>query len=368
MGMQELVDLSHRYGCDEAYVLAGGGNTSCKENGVLYIKGSGVQLADIRAEQFVALDFGRLREAARQQGSEDTDDEQGETQALTDMMAARLPGEEDKRPSVETLLHAMFPNRYVMHVHPALVNGMTCGKNGEAACRRLFGGSAVWVERTRPGPMLLRACQKALSKCTDTEGVAPQIVFLQNHGIIVAGDTTPEIDENLGRVVSRLTRYVSNHPDLTDVSWDKNPVGSLSHTLERLFDRAGAAVALFCANSMVLEYVSRPELFRELGKPFTPDHTAYCGGTPLFLEADADPSVAFFDYLDKKGHAPKVVAVRGIGFFALGESRKAADNTRLLFLDAMKICVYARAFGGAQPLPDAFVEALLHGAAYQYRL
>jgi len=58
MSIEQLLEMSHQYGADEEYVLAGGGNTSYKENGILYVKGSGAQLAEIKPEQFVSLDIG----------------------------------------------------------------------------------------------------------------------------------------------------------------------------------------------------------------------------------------------------------------------------------------------------------------------
>ena len=103
-----LAAMSNKYGSNPAYVLAGGGNTSFKSKENLWIKGSGTALATIKAEDFVVMDRSKLNlmwtadypenEAAR------------ESAVLQDMMDARVEGE-TRRPSVETLLHDLFPQK-----------------------------------------------------------------------------------------------------------------------------------------------------------------------------------------------------------------------------------------------------------------
>ena len=61
-------------------------------------------------------------------------------------------------PSVECMLHGLFPQTFVLHLHPALVNGLTCGVDGKQACEELFGEKAVWVPLTKPGYTLAKAC------------------------------------------------------------------------------------------------------------------------------------------------------------------------------------------------------------------
>ena len=134
--MRNLVEFSRKYGSDPELVLAGGGNTSMKEDGVLYVKGSGCSLSTIRSVDFVAMDLEKLLAICDREYPDD--DKQREAMFLTDVSAAKLPGEEKKRPSVEALLHALFPQRYVLHLHPALINGLTCGVDGERAAAEPF--------------------------------------------------------------------------------------------------------------------------------------------------------------------------------------------------------------------------------------
>ena len=126
--MENLVAFSRKYGSNPDLVLAGGGNTSMKKDGVLYVKGSGCALATICEENFVAMNISALLDTLKKDYP--ADDKAREAAYLADVMAARLPGEEEKRPSVEALLHALFPQKYVLHLHPARVNGLTCAVDG----------------------------------------------------------------------------------------------------------------------------------------------------------------------------------------------------------------------------------------------
>ena len=113
MQLNKLVKMSQKYGMDKAYVLAGGGNTSCKQGGLMAVKASGSELGTIGEAGFVFMEIGALRMMLDKKYP-DNDDER-EAEAIIDMMAARLPGQGDKRPSVECILHALFEQAYVSH-------------------------------------------------------------------------------------------------------------------------------------------------------------------------------------------------------------------------------------------------------------
>ena len=186
-----LVAMSNKYGADEEFVLAGGGNTSYKTADTLYIKGSGTSLATITVDGFVKIDRAELEKIWSAKFSEV--EAEREAQVLSMMMNSRKKGEEGKRPSVETLLHDLLPQKFVLHVHPALVNGITCSVGGERIAAELF-PDAVWVPSTKPGYILAALCREKLSEYERSQGKIPQIIFLENHGIFISADTTEEID------------------------------------------------------------------------------------------------------------------------------------------------------------------------------
>jgi NAD(P)-dependent dehydrogenase (short-subunit alcohol dehydrogenase family)/rhamnose utilization protein RhaD (predicted bifunctional aldolase and dehydrogenase) len=375
MSVKILAAMSNRYGADEDYVLAGGGNTSYKEAGILYVKGSGTSLADIKPEQFVRMDRRLLCEMVEKEYPADMSDDEREEDALASMMAARLPGEESKRPSVEATVHALFPYKLVLHVHPPLVNGLTCGKRGKELCDSLFGEKAAWIGLTKPGLVLAQTCQRAFDSYTERVGKYPQIVLLQNHGIFVAADTVEEIDFLMGHVNAQLnaqlTRCVAREPDFSEVPFDRDLACSIAPALRMLTSSTGEAIAIFCTNKQVMEFVSDADKFAALTQVLTPDHIVYYKDEPLLLEpgggAGTDYGGEFADYVRRKGYMPKIAAVRGLGFFALGKSRKEADIARLLFLDAIKVMVYADAFGGVSPMDGESTDFILNWEAEKYR-
>ena len=195
-----LAAMSNKYGADADYVLAGGGNTSYKDSETLYVKGSGTALATIKPEEFVRMDRSLLFEIRTKQYSDV--EAECEAQVLADMMAARREGE-TRRPSVETVLHDLLEWQFVLHLHPASVNGITCSKEGQATIARLF-PNAVWVPNSKPGYTLAMLCMKALADGKAATGVCPQLIFLENHGVFFAADTTEEIDAIVADVMGKI--------------------------------------------------------------------------------------------------------------------------------------------------------------------
>ena len=136
MILESLVNFSNFYGSNEELVLAGGGNTSAKDGDVMYIKGSGTRLSDITAEGFVRMSREKIAEIFTKTYPDN--DKEREALSLADLMAAKLPGQEDKRPSVETTLHSLFAYTYVLHLHPTLVNGLSCALGGKEKAKELI--------------------------------------------------------------------------------------------------------------------------------------------------------------------------------------------------------------------------------------
>jgi len=365
MSLSQLVEMSNSYGSKEEFVVAGGGNTSFKDGNVMYVKGSGTTLAAITPEQFVKMDLTKLSAMLEKDYSDD--DKSRESEALTDMMAAKLPDEEGKRPSVEAVLHAIFPQRFVLHTHPAIVNGLTCGKNGAEACQRVFSTSAVWIPLTKPGYVLATECRNLFEEYKHLTSRPPKVVILQNHGLFIAADTLQEIDALTDEVVRKLKDQITEKPDFAEALVNINEAHEFVVQLRTLYGDGENAHAIFYTNEQALKFVKDKSSIRELLEPFTPDHIVYCKHRPLFLEDGGNCSKKFDIYKTTHGFAPKIVAIEKLGFIALGKTEKEAETAKLLFLDAMKVAVYARSFGGVNPLPDDFVQFILNWEVEHYR-
>ncbi|MDR2096760.1 MAG: class II aldolase/adducin family protein [Treponema sp.] len=373
MRLEELVAISQFYGSNSGYVIAGGGNTSFKDEKYLYIKGSGTSLANIEPEGFVKMERGLLSGIWEKTYPEEAD--KREAAVLADMMAARAPGEEQKRPSVETLLHDLLPFTFVVHTHPSLVNGLTCSVNGEAAAAELFAGDALWIPSTNPGYILSRKVKELMEEFKTRRGKPPAIIFLQNHGVFVGADTVEEIKAIYRRIMDTLEAKIIRKPDISDTTY----VYKFSEWFGRLLCGFGGRTekehdwyVQFRRNAEIARFVQDRASFAPVSSAFTPDHIVYSGSSPLFIEDSTDdPSGKAADawktHLERTGIIPKTIAYQGMGVFGIGISQKAADNAVELFIDTVKVAVYAESFGGGRFMSEDQISFINNWEVERYR-
>ena len=370
-GMRDLISFSHKYGANPEFVLAGGGNTSFKTEDYLFIKGSGSSLATIEGPQFVKMDRKAL--AAMWDTTYPVDEAEREAAVLADMMDARCKGEEAKRPSVETLLHDLMEQTYILHVHPALVNGLTCSKEGVEAMYRLF-PDALWVPSTKPGYILAAYCRKAVLEYVSVNGKAPNVIFLQNHGIFYGANSVEELDEVVAGVMSKLNAATVRLPDFSECEVDKKKASLIAPAIRSLYDPEGAASVLFTANTEVLKFAASREAFEPLFKSYSPDHIVYCKAYAMFVEDSEDIEdiytaieKGFASFRESYGYAPKIVMVQNVGMFSIGTTHKNAIVAADVFADMMKIAVYAESFGGYNPLDEELINFITNWEVESYR-
>lgn len=365
MSIETLVAFSNKYGRNPDYVLAGGGNTSMKDKTYLYIKGSGVSLADITASGFVKMKRSALAAIMTREYSAESD--KREAEVLADLMASRMKGEEAKRPSVETLLHNLFPQKYVLHVHPAIVNGMTCSGDFEKIANELF-PEAVLVPEVEPGYTLAKKCEEKLAEAR-AAGKEATLLFLQNHGVFFAADSRLELDRLASGVMKKLAAYVKRAPDFTPCDANRAEAAKIAPMIRMLYDKNGEARVTYTSNNEVMRLAESRDSFEVMLRPFTPDHIVYCKAEPLYVEeATLDALAAGFeDIRSRRGFLPKVVFVRGVGMFTVGKTKKEADTAAIVWLDAIKIAVYSECFGGASHMSEYMTDFIVNWEVESYR-
>ena len=351
-----LAAMSNKYGANPEYVLAGGGNTSFKSEDRLWVKGSGTALATIKAEDFVVLERKLLDAMWSTQYPEE--EKAREAKVLEDMMNARVEGE-SRRPSVETLLHNLFPQRYILHVHPAIVNGLTCAKNGKATTKQLF-PQAVWVEACKPGYILALECKKLMDAYKQETGKDCDLLFLENHGVFFAADTVQQLDVLAEGVMNALAAAVKRSPALEEVPADGQKVAQIAEVLAELYGGEQAAAVAFLANKEILSYDPAT-------KSLSPDHIVYAKAKQLAIHADADVKELFEKFTAENGYKPKIVFVEGLGMFSCGANEKEASTAQIVMLDAIKVVAYTESFGGVSPMPEFLIDFIVNWEVESYR-
>jgi rhamnose utilization protein RhaD (predicted bifunctional aldolase and dehydrogenase)/NAD(P)-dependent dehydrogenase (short-subunit alcohol dehydrogenase family) len=367
--LNDLIALSRRFGEDPEFARGGGGNSSVKADGVLYIKPSGTSLAALTAESVIALDIGPLLELL------DAPPERpvagGTDEVMQVALSARVGPRDDRRPSVECLFHAQLPERFVLHTHPTTVNAVTCAKRGAEIAAQLFGASVLWVPYTDPGLPLARVIRDARRNHAERTGApAPGTMFLQNHGLVVAGDSPAEIEATSARLVATIRAHLAGLPP---TSW--GDVARLEPDRARAaLDAVGPSLRALLATDKrlkVVEFDDSPialslagtALGREfaLGGPLTPDQIVYAGSFPLVVEAPSGASTdQLIDTLTSaiaarsatEAGPPIVVIVPGLGIFTAGDSHGQAETVRQVYLDAVGVSAEADRLGGVRPMSE----------------
>lgn len=380
--IEDLIAISRKFGQDSRFVIAGGGNTSYKDENRLWVKASGHALATITEDGFAVLDRALLNEMGEKAYNEDTAIR--EEQVKNDLSVACVT--KDRRPSVETSLHNCMGFAFVVHLHPTLVNGLMCSVNAEAACKEIF-PDALYIEYTDPGYTLFKKVYDRIKAYKAEKGKEPQVIFLQNHGIFVGGDTTAEIEGIYSEVLGKLEAKVAALPEGdTAVS---ETVTDVVPAIRQMLSRSGrgfktlkvtknALVDFFIDGCSVTSTGSVTDCpgksgFDKIAKPFTPDIIVYCKSSYIFIEAESDEEILkqaeeeIEAFVSGKGYTPKVLLIKGIGLIAVGDSSRNAQIITDVFTDAMKIAFYAQSFGGEHPMERAWIDFIDNWEVENYR-
>ena len=334
--LKNITALSHEFGTTD-YVCGGGGNSSVKDEETLWVKPSGTTLLALTPDAFVGMSRAKLAELYEVEPPAEA--QAREAQVKIYMKKAVLPTSSG-RASVEAPLHSTLSARYVVHTHPALVNGMTCAKDGAAACRDLF-PEALWLDFIDPGFTLCIRVRQEILDFRQQYGHEPALIFLKNHGVFVAGDSPEEIRASYAKVFAQLkARYAQAQIPL------KLNIGPDPSADQRNAMYAQIRAALPDDEQAVGMSVSGD--FDYAAEPISPDHIVYEKSFPLVGEPT---QVAMQTYQDSYGTTPWIIAWND-AVFGLGNSEKRAALALEMAQDGALIKQLAQAFGGIEYMTE----------------
>ncbi|MBY0579322.1 MAG: bifunctional aldolase/short-chain dehydrogenase [Burkholderiales bacterium] len=361
------VYTSRLLGRDKSLVLHGGGNTSVKlteknvfgeDEQVIYVKGSGWDLGTIEAAGFAPVQLNHLQKLA---GLPALSDPEMVNQLVTHQTCASVP-----IPSVEAILHAILPNKYVDHTHADAIISITNTADGEARIREIYGDTVVVVPYVMPGFDLAKLCAECLATMAGANVIG---MVLLNHGIFSFGQSAKESYERMIALVGRAEAYLKRHNAWEFPQAVENaPKGAeVMRSLAKLrFEVSKAAgfpvIVARHADAKSLSFARRSdvEVIAQHG-PATPDHVIRTKRLPMLGRDVAAYVEAYRKYFsthepqakERKtmlDPAPRIVLDPELGLCAIGKNPQEANIVADIYDHTIDIILRATALGGYQAL------------------
>ena len=389
-------------GGDPRLVLHGGGNTSCKTRvtdllgeavEVLCVKGSGWDMGRIEPAGLPAVRLAPLLTLRRLERLADED--------MVDFQRGNLLASSSPNPSVETLLHAFLPHKFIDHTHSTAVLSLTDLPDGDAICREVFGARMGYVPYIMPGFDLAKAAAAVYEQDPGVEGL-----ILLKHGIFTFGATAREAYERMIAMVTLAEQRLEKgrKPLVAAAALPKTPaplaeVAPILRGLLALDQGDGAYqrwVMEFRTSPAIRAYVDGAELTRYSQQGVvTPDHTIRTKNWPVVLpapeagrlEAWAAAAAAAIAAFESRYHAyfsrnnalavsqkteldpmPRVALVPGLGLFGIGASAQDAAIAADIAVNTVDCIADAEAIGSFQALPESDLFALEYWSLEQAKL
>lgn len=386
---QELVKRSNRLGMDSRNTNFAGGNTSAKGTEVdpvsgetvelMWVKGSGGDLATLQPEGLAVLRMGRLRMLPGVYQGPEREDE------MVGAFDYCLHGKGGAAPSIDTAMHALVEAAHVDHLHPDSGIAIATSKDGKALTAKIFGKKVVWVPWRRPGFQL--GLDIAELKRANPKAIG---CILGGHGITAWGDTSEESERNSLWIISEAENYIKQNGRKEPFGAQVPEFGPLAPRNRRLqaarlapvlrgmasTDRA--MVGHFSDHPAVLDFLSRESLSR-LAKKGTscPDHFLRTKVRPMVLDLPpgtdwnvtlqrlstlheryrADYTKYYETHRDEnsppmRGADPAIVLVPGVGMFSFGVDKKTARVAGEFYVNATNVMRGAEAVSTYTPISE----------------
>jgi rhamnulose-1-phosphate aldolase/alcohol dehydrogenase len=403
--LDALVRRSNLLGSDRALANQGGGNTSAKgtavdhagrEQQVLWVKGSGTDLASITATGFAALRLDDILPLREREAMDDA--------SMVDYLRRSALGPEQPRPSIETLLHAFISAAHVDHTHPDAIIALTSSPEARRIAEETFGDEAVWLDYQRPGFDMSKRIADLLDANPSTRAV-----LLEKHGLVTWGQTSQASYRDTIEFVTRAAQALdregrgrfglggSKTAELGEDDADALLVAALPALRGLLLDDAEGVVLEVDRSPEAVAFASSvraPEV-SQVGAP-CPDHLINTKHKPLVVQFNsetdsgddlvealragiADYGRWYRDYYESNVDeetgqfpidpvGPRVVLIPGVGIVTSGSDSTKARVARDLYHRAIAVQDAADAAGGFRSLSESEAFAIEYWPLERYKL
>lgn len=377
-GLDSLVYRSNLLGLDRSIVNIGGGNTSTKtiekdfkgnDIEVMWVKGSGSDLATMKAEHFTGL---RMEDIRPLMERDDMTDEE-----MVEYLSHCMIDSKHPRSSIETLLHAFLPFKHVDHTHPDAIISIACADNGKEIAKEIYGDRFVWVPYIRPGFKLSKMIAEGVQNNPNAE-----LVIMEKHGLVTWGDTSKEAYDKTIEIINEAEAYIEKQAE------NKNLFGGTKYTtlpeeqrkeiLAEIMPIVRGQVSTdkrmlvsYNDDQNVLDFVNSHDA-KELSQvgAACPDHLVHTKRVPLYIEWDPvnenreqliaklkeglnqfkQDYVEYFERNKEEGDvmmetAPRIILIPGLGMLNTGKSWSAANVSEQLYHRAIAVMRGATVLG-----------------------
>jgi len=370
--LAQLLQVSHVVGANREYVQAAGGNTSVKspDGRTMAIKASGTALTLMsETDGWVEMDVAAVLSVLDRADLGALPVKEREARVLECLHAAAVGGR--GRPSVETALHAML-GRVAVHTHAVAANALNCGPGVEALTEICPADELppLWVPYTDPGWCLATAVRTAAEAYRQQHGSAPVVIFMENHGLLVAGSDARECLALHDEWVARCERYFSQTAPPVRPAPEIGS-GALRKTLAELRrvwrDAFGARPFIRFSGDKELAGAACGEAADIFAAgSLTPDHIVYTGAHAVVAESLDELPARLRPALTEKSF-PRVALVRNVGTFVLAADPAKLDAAEDLAVAGARIIRLAAGRGGAHNLSPSFADFIINWEAEHYR-
>nr|WP_144928819.1 bifunctional aldolase/short-chain dehydrogenase [Paenibacillus bovis] len=376
-GLDELVYRSNLLGSDRAVCNWGGGNTSMKtierdfkgsEIEVMWVKGSGSDLATMGASNFTGL---RLEDIRPLLEREDMSDEE-----MVEYLSHCMIDSKHPRASIETLLHAFLPFKHVDHTHPDAIISICCADNGKQIAEEIFGDRFVWVPYIRPGFKLSKMIAEGVRNNPHAE-----LVIMEKHGLVVWGDSSESCYHKTISIINEAESFIQSkvHNNLFGgKKYESLPEEERKDLLAKIMPIIRGAISNekkmllhYDDSSKILDFVNSVDapILANVGAA-CPDHLVHTKRVPLFIDWDpASKNISnliekikeginqfkkeyelYFEQNKNEGDiiaetAPRVILIPGVGMINTGKSSSLAKVSGELYHRAIAVMLGATVLG-----------------------
>ena len=359
---------SRLLGRDKTLVLHGGGNSSVKssqknifgeETGILYVKGSGWDLETIDTAGFTPVELSHLQRLAKLPALSDPE---MVNQLVTHQTYAAAPA-----PSVEAILHAILPYRYVDHTHADAIIAITNTRHGKERIREIYGEDVVIIPYVMPGFDLAKLCAERFAAEANTRTLG---MVLMNHGIFSFGQSAKESYDRMIELVGRAEDYLKRQNAweiegaAREAANESTIALSLANLRLHISKAAGFPVIVARhADAKALSFARRSDIavISQQG-PATPDHVIRTKRLPMLGRDVVAYGQAYRQYYETYepqskerktmlDPAPRVVLDRELGLCTIGKNAQEAGIVADIYDHTIDIILRATALGGYHALP-----------------